>query len=244
MANVGKNIRNLRTQKKLTQDELAEKLFVSRQTVSNYENGKSNPDIDTLIKIAEIMEVDVNALIYGLPADQTVQKERRRTLVFLVILVCVGILLYRFQAFLRAFGQDTFIMQPLWVTHNVAFPCYYVLAGWTAMQAAGCFLHARPFSGKYVAKIHLAIILILAGGLILLLPGCVQMLAGAFQLHYRLVHKIEGNYSFSYFDLIPLWDDIAGRLFHFLFRIPVFLFFLPGAALWITKPDKSVSRIH
>ncbi len=188
--------------------------------------------------------MDVNALIYGLPADQTVQKERRRTLVFLVILVCVGILLYRFQAFLRAFGQDTFIMQPLWVTHNVAFPCYYVLAGWTAMRAAGCFLHARPFSGKYVAKIHLAIILILSGGLILVLPGCVQMLAGAFQLHYRLVHKIEGNYSFSYFDLIPLWDDIAGRLFHFLFRIPVFLFFLPGAALWITKPDKSVSRIH
>lgn len=41
MANVGKNIRNLRTQKKLTQDELAEKLFVSRQTVSNYENGVS-----------------------------------------------------------------------------------------------------------------------------------------------------------------------------------------------------------
>lgn len=41
MANVGKNIRRLRTQKHMTQDELAEKLFVSRQTVSNYETGVS-----------------------------------------------------------------------------------------------------------------------------------------------------------------------------------------------------------
>ncbi len=41
MANVGKNIRILRTRKKMTQDALAEKLFVSRQTVSNYETGGS-----------------------------------------------------------------------------------------------------------------------------------------------------------------------------------------------------------
>ncbi|MGI6001911.1 MAG: helix-turn-helix transcriptional regulator [Candidatus Merdisoma sp.] len=41
MANVGKNIRRLRNEKRMTQDELAEKLFVSRQTISNYETGVS-----------------------------------------------------------------------------------------------------------------------------------------------------------------------------------------------------------
>ncbi len=41
MANVGKNIRRLRNEKRMTQDELAEKLFVSRQTISNYETGGS-----------------------------------------------------------------------------------------------------------------------------------------------------------------------------------------------------------
>lgn len=41
MTNIGKNIRILRTEKKMTQDELAEKLFVSHQTVSNYERGVS-----------------------------------------------------------------------------------------------------------------------------------------------------------------------------------------------------------
>ena len=41
MANIGKNIRRLRNSKHMTQDDLAEKLFVSRQTVSNYETGGS-----------------------------------------------------------------------------------------------------------------------------------------------------------------------------------------------------------
>ena len=37
MRDIGKNIRQLRTEKNMTQDELARKLFVTRQTVSNYE---------------------------------------------------------------------------------------------------------------------------------------------------------------------------------------------------------------
>lgn len=42
MRDIGKNIRDLRQQKHLTQKELAERLFVTRQTVSNYENGVSH----------------------------------------------------------------------------------------------------------------------------------------------------------------------------------------------------------
>lgn len=79
MANVGKNIRILRTRKKMTQDALAEKLFVSRQTVSNYETGKTRPDIDTLVKIADIMEVDVNVLIHGMPSQENTRNARIRS---------------------------------------------------------------------------------------------------------------------------------------------------------------------
>lgn len=50
---------------KLTQEELAEKLSVTRQAISNYETGKTQPDIETLIKIASILEVSVEELIYG-----------------------------------------------------------------------------------------------------------------------------------------------------------------------------------
>ena len=41
MAAIGKNIRRLRNERQMTQDELAEKLYVSRQTISNYETGVS-----------------------------------------------------------------------------------------------------------------------------------------------------------------------------------------------------------
>ncbi|MCI6486454.1 MAG: helix-turn-helix domain-containing protein [Clostridiales bacterium] len=43
MRDVGKNIKDLRQGRGLTQDELAERLFVSRQTVSNYELGRTRP---------------------------------------------------------------------------------------------------------------------------------------------------------------------------------------------------------
>ena len=62
---VGKNIKSFREQRKLTQSELAEKLNVTRQAVSNWENEKTEPDIDTLQKIASVLDVSVEELIYG-----------------------------------------------------------------------------------------------------------------------------------------------------------------------------------
>ena len=65
MRDIAKNIRSLRTSQNMTQDDLAEKLFVTRQTVSNYETGKSRPDVEMLARIAEVLKTDVNTLIYG-----------------------------------------------------------------------------------------------------------------------------------------------------------------------------------
>ena len=69
--NIGKNIKAIRQTKGMTQNDLANALYVTRQTVSNYENGRSQPDLDMLLKIAEILETDVNAVIYGPPIPQS-----------------------------------------------------------------------------------------------------------------------------------------------------------------------------
>lgn len=69
MRDIGKNIKDLRSQKNLTQDELAEKLFVTRQTVSNYETGRSRPDVEMLAKIADVLDTDANTVIYGMSED-------------------------------------------------------------------------------------------------------------------------------------------------------------------------------
>ena len=65
MVKVAKNLKKFRVAKNLTQDALAEKLFVTRQTVSGWENDRTQPDIDMLCKISDVLEVPVEDLIYG-----------------------------------------------------------------------------------------------------------------------------------------------------------------------------------
>lgn len=62
---VSNSIKKLREEKGMTQDELAEKLNVTRQAVSNWETGRTQPDIETLTKLAEVFDVSVERIIYG-----------------------------------------------------------------------------------------------------------------------------------------------------------------------------------
>ncbi len=65
MKDISKRIKELRTAAGLTQDELAEKLFVTRQAVSGWENHKTRPDIETLEKLADLFGMDMMELLYG-----------------------------------------------------------------------------------------------------------------------------------------------------------------------------------
>ena len=62
---VGKNIKKARETKELSQEQLAERLNVTRQAVSNWERGKSEPDIETLQRLSDVLEISVEDLIYG-----------------------------------------------------------------------------------------------------------------------------------------------------------------------------------
>ena len=78
MASVGKHIRRLRTERNLTQEQLAEKLFVTRQAVSAWETGKAHPDVETLERIAAALDVDMTEIIYGVPQSPNLQTVKRR----------------------------------------------------------------------------------------------------------------------------------------------------------------------
>ena len=58
-----KNLKTLRKQKGFSQEELASRLHVIRQTISKWEKNLSVPDADTLIRLAEILEVSVSELL-------------------------------------------------------------------------------------------------------------------------------------------------------------------------------------
>lgn len=62
---INKQIRKYRSELNLSQEELAEKIFVTRQSVSNWETGKTYPDINSLILLSSLFGVSLDILIKG-----------------------------------------------------------------------------------------------------------------------------------------------------------------------------------
>ena len=60
---LGKKIMTMRNEKNLSQEQLAEKLNVTRQTISNWENGKFYPDIDSLVNLSKFFNVSLDVLL-------------------------------------------------------------------------------------------------------------------------------------------------------------------------------------
>ncbi len=58
--NLGSQIKKYRTELNMSQDELAEKIFVSRQSISNWENDKTYPDIKSLLLLSEVFRVSLD----------------------------------------------------------------------------------------------------------------------------------------------------------------------------------------
>ena len=62
---LGKQIRTHRQEVHLSQEELADRVYVSRQTISNWENDKSYPDVNSLVLLSEIFQISLDTLIKG-----------------------------------------------------------------------------------------------------------------------------------------------------------------------------------
>ena len=62
---VGAQIKKYRSNMGISQEELAEKVYVSRQTVSNWETGKNYPDIHSVLLLSSVFNVSLDQLIKG-----------------------------------------------------------------------------------------------------------------------------------------------------------------------------------
>jgi len=63
--NISKTIREQRNKLSLSQEELGEKIYVTRQTISSWENDKSYPDINSLILLSQIFDMTIDNLVKG-----------------------------------------------------------------------------------------------------------------------------------------------------------------------------------
>ena len=62
---ISSQIKKYRLESSLSQEELADKIFVTRQTISNWENGKSYPDIISVIALSDLYSVSLDELLKG-----------------------------------------------------------------------------------------------------------------------------------------------------------------------------------
>lgn len=62
---IGDKLKEARLKKNMTQEEVAEKIFVSRQSISNWENNKTYPDIGNVIALSDLYEISLDELLKG-----------------------------------------------------------------------------------------------------------------------------------------------------------------------------------
>ena len=80
--NIGNQILNIRKEKQLTQEEFGRLFHVTRQTVSNWENEKSYPDLETLVSISDQFDISLDTLLKeDSKMVRTMDKERKMGLV-------------------------------------------------------------------------------------------------------------------------------------------------------------------
>ena len=77
---IGEFLKHLRREKGLTQEQLAERFYVSSKTVSRWETGSNMPDVGTLIDLADFYDVDIRELIDGERKSENMDKETKDTL--------------------------------------------------------------------------------------------------------------------------------------------------------------------
>ena len=91
---VGKQIQHYRKEKNLSQDDLAEIIFVSRQSISNWERGATYPDIQNLLLLSKVFEVSLDKLVKGdletmkqIIHDQEFMRYQKDGVVFSLLLI-------------------------------------------------------------------------------------------------------------------------------------------------------------
>lgn len=103
---IGEIIKENRSIKNMTQEDLANEFFVSRQLISKWENGKSYPDLEQLLKLSDFFELTLDELMRG---DKKMTKKlntsiKRKPLfislitVLLIIIVIIGYVFWAEQA--------------------------------------------------------------------------------------------------------------------------------------------------
>lgn len=132
---IEKRLKDARVKAGLTQEQVAEKVMVSRQTISNWENGKSLPDIISIMKLSDLYQISLDELLKGdtkmkekIEKDVKVAKGNKRLLLTTAILIFAIAIIYLISAFAGGAFYDFCEVAIRWVVLGlgVAFAVTYM----------------------------------------------------------------------------------------------------------------------
>ena len=94
---LARQLRAKREERGLSQDEVSKAIFVSRQTISNWENDKTYPDVQSLLLLSQLFEVSIDALVRGdvVAMQRAIAEDSRK-----MRLLSIGMLVFSGLAFL------------------------------------------------------------------------------------------------------------------------------------------------
>ena len=244
MRDIGKNIRELRIKNYLTQDELAEMLFVTRQTVSNYETGKSRPDIDMLEKIAEVLNCEINHVLYGMPRVMDRKSEIRGLFIGLIICCVSGLpLLFEIELTRMARYWQSSVTITL---RSLVLPLFLIALGWTVMRGIEVLSRQKPLEYKYSRHTHWIVFTVLLIYFVLILPNCYHFIkAHKVYVWLQSLSCIRPPYGInSSFSLTPHWlNMLDGRTMLFVANNK-WMFFAAGLLLCLFKSKTKNIKTH
>lgn len=103
---IEKKLKDARAKAGLTQEQVAEKIMVSRQTISNWENGKSLPDIISIMNLSDLYQISIDELVKGdkrmkekLAKDANTAKDNKRIILITAILFIAVAIIYSASVF-------------------------------------------------------------------------------------------------------------------------------------------------
>lgn len=225
MRDIGKNIKSIRQAKGMTQDAMAEALYVTRQTISNYENGRSRPDLDMLLRIAEVLETDVNTLLYG-PAVPQSKRDSYKWLILSGGILAAVTTIYMVLGLL--FPKDSYwgYGHSLRLINQLAMlPAVMFALGWFLTHCLSIFGGLQQLQLERIQALRIIALVIL--GLLAAIPIPIIIYYAVVAYRSFVHHSV--SMTFPY---IPVYREVLRAIIFMIGKIPfVYIFF--GSAAWL-----------
>ncbi len=204
MNTVSENLKRIRQERNLTQQQMADKLYVTQQAVSNWEKGKTMPTVDMLVDIATKLNVEIDQLLYAV--DEKKEKQKKKVFVYTVITVTLLFLYIYLFPLADKMREENFDLTLRAFVYFILVPLIYFFIPLTAVQYTKINIRKTPQLPPVTVKTVKIIIII-------------------FMLRF--------SYHYFCF-LSPAFNEFTGHLeSSIVSKLLVYIRFIPGRRPWI-----------